>query len=263
MSRRDKYRQRFRRVWLAQHARMEAGFAKGLRAAYKRLAADLGEKLAETRDLAQAFDLEAWQDALDQTGRLWLARAAVAGAGLELSQVDRSTKALEVLSDGALMDIPADVLSAIDAGLEQQLTQPFWRGLALRDRQRIADELSARIEAGDDWQTILRAVDRVVQNADRAARIARTETTGALNAGHAAARDDLIREGFVAGSEWLSSGDNYVRDSHVEVNGQVVGAGELFNVGGNLAPYPGHWSLPASERIGCRCLTVASGTFAD
>ena len=53
--------------------------------------------------------------------------------------------------------------------------------------------------------------------------------------------------------------DNDTREDHVEANGQVVGPGAMFVVGGEEAPYPGHWSLSAQERINCRCTILGSG----
>ncbi len=29
-----------------------------------------------------------------------------------------------------------------------------------------------------------------------------------------------------------------------------------FSVGGSPAPYPGHWGLPAWQRINCRCTRI-------
>jgi hypothetical protein len=60
------------------------------------------------------------------------------------------------------------------------------------------------------------------------------------------------------GREWLALLDNDTRPDHVDANGQVVGPGELFEVGGEEAPYPGHWSLSVEERVNCRCTILAA-----
>ncbi|NOY41585.1 MAG: hypothetical protein GXP26_07110 [Planctomycetes bacterium] len=88
-------------------------------------------------------------------------------------------------------------------------------------------------------------------------KIARTETTGALNAGHEAAREDLYAAGLIVGKKWLTIGDDDVRASHVALSGSVAAPRQDFSVGGSLAPYPGHWSLPAGQRIFCRCTTAS------
>ena len=101
-------------------------------------------------------------------------------------------------------------------------------------------------------------------NRHRAAKIARTETTGALNAGHHATRQMLAEQGVVVGSEWLTIGDIDVRGnrpkdefSHVIMHEVKVKIGKDFNVSGEKAPYPGHHSLSAGNRIFCRCLLVS------
>jgi hypothetical protein len=52
--------------------------------------------------------------------------------------------------------------------------------------------------------------------------------------------------------------DRDTRQAHVNLNGTQVGATEDFDVDGAKAPYPGHASLPAEQRVNCRCTTVAA-----
>ncbi len=91
----------------------------------------------------------------------------------------------------------------------------------------------------------------------RAKKIARTETTMGLNAGHEAEREELVAEGLVSGKQWLTIGDSDVRAEHAALSGNVVAPRADFSVGGSLAPYPGHWGLPAGQRINCRCTTIS------
>ena len=76
--------------------------------------------------------------------------------------------------------------------------------------------------------------------------IARTESTGALNAGHEAAREERYEEGLITGREWLTICDRHVRSAHQTLHGVQAGPKELLDVGGTLAPCPGQWSLPVS-----------------
>ena len=87
----------------------------------------------------------------------------------------------------------------------------------------------------------------------RAQRIARTETSAALNAGHQVQVDMLEAEGLPVVKTWTSVGDTGVRDSHAFMDGQQVRGQENFDVNGHLVPYPAHWMLPAQERVRCRC----------
>ncbi len=95
----------------------------------------------------------------------------------------------------------------------------------------------------------------------RSQRIARTEVTGAANAGHEAAREDLYASGLVTAKQWLTIGDEDVRSDHVLLHNVTAGPREDFSVGGTDAPYPGWWGLPARQRVFCRCTTA--GVLAD
>ncbi|MEE9602873.1 MAG: phage minor head protein [Thermoguttaceae bacterium] len=87
----------------------------------------------------------------------------------------------------------------------------------------------------------------------RAQRIARTETSAALNAGQQVQVDVLEAAGLVIVKTWTSVGDADVRESHAAKNGHQVRGKENFELSGHLIPYPAHWSLPAQERVRCRC----------
>ncbi len=86
----------------------------------------------------------------------------------------------------------------------------------------------------------------------RAKRIARTETTGTMNAGQAAVLNDLADQGGPAGEQWLAVMDEDTRDSHAELNGKHVGPSR------SPARIRVILGLPADERINCRCTIVLS-----
>lgn len=86
----------------------------------------------------------------------------------------------------------------------------------------------------------------------RAERIARTESTGAYNAG---AQTALLEEG--AGAKmWLATGDARTRMSHLLASGECVPTSEPFVVGGVTMMMPGDPSAPAEEVINCRCTII-------
>ncbi|WP_425398548.1 phage minor head protein [Aeoliella sp.] len=91
----------------------------------------------------------------------------------------------------------------------------------------------------------------------RALRISRTETSSAMNSGHDSVYQQLEQDGSIRGKHWLAIADDDVRHTHIDNDGVVVRAAESFQVGGFSAPWPGHWSLPAQERVHCRCTTIA------
>lgn len=83
--------------------------------------------------------------------------------------------------------------------------------------------------------------------ADRAARTAATGSSarGAVSS---------IRDAGAPGKQWLVADDLRTRDSHDDIDGQVVPVGGKFTTGkGNQAWWPGDPRLPPSDFINCRC----------
>jgi hypothetical protein len=168
--------------------------------------------------------------------------------------------------DPIRIEIPKPVLARIRDALADLESQPYWETIQETTKHRLTEIVKQGIEDGDPLRVIAKRIEEKLGGEGakyRALLIARTETTGALNAGHHAAREQLIADKLVTGSEWLALEDGDTRETHVELNGTTVGEGEEFSVGGEPAPYPGWWGLSAAERANCRCTTVAAGTFAD
>ena len=95
---------------------------------------------------------------------------------------------------------------------------------------------------------IRRTSDIISQS--RALTIARTETSGAANAATINAADALDIEVV---REWVAVEDGRTRPTHAAADGQQVGRGESFQVGGASLSQPGDPSGPAGEIINCRC----------
>lgn len=90
-------------------------------------------------------------------------------------------------------------------------------------------------------------------NRARGLVIARTETTRAANKGAAlgAASAD-----YITVKEWLAVMDKNTRHTHMIANGQQVDNDADFEVGSELAQYPGDPRLSARETIQCRCTVL-------
>lgn len=85
----------------------------------------------------------------------------------------------------------------------------------------------------------------------QAERVARTETVGGANKGSLSSYRDASG---VEGKRWLATDGPRTRESHNQCDNQEQPIGEPFVTGaGNRAQYPGAFSLPASDRIHCRC----------
>ena len=123
---------------------------------------------------------------------------------------------------------------------------------------RIPDETLQRIQ--DERAEARKHIDRVESTwQTRSERIARTETTGAYNAGSVQAAHD---EG--AGVKiWLATGDDRTRDEHLEASGQCVPVDDDFTVGGEPINMPADPSGSPELTINCRCTMVFAPSCED
>jgi len=88
----------------------------------------------------------------------------------------------------------------------------------------------------------------------RSERVARTEMTVAQGQGSLQA----FKQADVPGKRWYTALDERVRDSHMEIHGQIRALSEQFQVGGDSMDGPGQGSDPA-ENINCRCVLIPEG----
>lgn len=249
-------------VWLKQHGKLERLTLKSVRSFLNAQSASIVSAVEDAGDAllsinpTELFDPRAWDVKLIQAVDTDLLRAAYTGASDEL----REHKPKKRISDFDI-DLPSQIAASVQQTLDDILAQPYWKDINSRSLRMLSDGLNAGITAGENLDQLQQRIQTLFgAKADRrrAERIARTEVTGALNSGHHAVQNELILDGVISWQEWLSIMDRDVRKTHERLNLVKIGAGEQFNVGGYLAPYPGHHSLPAKERVMCRCTTVGA-----
>ena len=175
----------------------------------------------------------------------------------------------------AFVEEPAAVSREVYEGVSQsvasQLSQPYWSGINETTRDWMFDTLGRALGDPDgapqgafNRQKFVRELTAQLgeKNQKRAKTIARTEMTTAMNAGHQVAMEKVadIGGGLIEGKEWLATVDDDTRLTHAEAGGQIVGIKEPFSVAGYDAMYPGDISLPAEERVNCRCSSVTAFT---
>jgi uncharacterized protein with gpF-like domain len=114
----------------------------------------------------------------------------------------------------------------------------------LQDQRADAVQRIDRVES--TWQT-------------RSERIARTESTGAYNAG--ALDAGIVEEAGV--KVWMATGDDRTRDDHLAAHGECVPMSDRFDVGGTLLEMPGDPSGPPEQVINCRCTIVFARSCGD
>lgn len=87
---------------------------------------------------------------------------------------------------------------------------------------------------------------------DRALFNAENTANDALNYGDF---QDAIAAGYTR-KKWVTERDNKVRDTHRQVEGEIIGIDEYFLVGGSLMRFPKDyelaWDAP-EETVNCRC----------
>lgn len=94
-----------------------------------------------------------------------------------------------------------------------------------------------------------------VQEASSALRYARTAMTGAENAGRVDGFKRAESLGIKMGQQWLATPDGLTRDSHRDLDGEIVEVGGTFS---NGCKYPGDPGGPPEEVWNCRCTIVAA-----
>jgi len=116
---------------------------------------------------------------------------------------------------------------------------------------RLARVLSQGVANGDGYSKMAKDIKAVFQVAkgSRAATIARTEVARASNFGS----KEGYRQLGVEQKEWQATIDEFLRDSHADLDGTVVDIDDDFvTASGASADYPGNFGLP-EEDINCRC----------
>ncbi len=123
-------------------------------------------------------------------------------------------------------------------------------------RKKITSAITQSVLVGDSVPAASRRLRSVVDMDERAAtRAARTALTGAENAGRVSSYDRARGMGIDVRARWMATLDSRTRDSHRQLDGEVVGDDGKFS---NGLRYPGDPEGPAAEVWNCRCTLVAS-----
>lgn len=131
----------------------------------------------------------------------------------------------------------------LDAAIEVWNSTQIAEGSDLRVSSAFLSELSASLE-----QT---SAPSVPPDEVQVRRIANWVAIYAINASTMAAASAV--EGELVLLEWVTMGDEDVRDLHVPLNGVQVPVGEHFEVGESELRYPGEPIGPPEVWINCRC----------
>lgn len=174
---------------------------------------------------------------------------------------------------GIITELPESLKQSIARGLGESFSQDYWQKIAETTGGE-ADEIIRRgLEEGQSIRDIARQIrESLIEGGEgerradiRAYNIARTESANALNSGRRAAIDDFyeqVGEDLPIKTVWLSVLGNTTRPEHAELDGVPADKNGMWNLAGYEVPWPGHWSLPPSQRCNCFPMgTLVSGDF--
>jgi hypothetical protein len=254
--------------WIKTHTAAERSFGKALHKYFSeqadRIADAIGENfpgaLPSPEQVPLIFDANAEHEKLRPIVRRNLAGLLLTGAHAEAQALQRRREGKAYEDELSDLELPPETLAGIRRALDELEQQPYWRGIQDETETNLRGIIEQAIEdkaSNYKLGMLIREHLGGMPANKRAQKIARTETTGAMNAGHMAYAESLIDEGIVSAKEWSAIGDDDCRDSHAALSGTVVPARSNFIVGSSPAPHPGHWSLPARERINCRCVVLS------
>jgi uncharacterized protein with gpF-like domain len=252
------------RAWLKQHAASEKSFARSLERFFREQAYRVADAIAENFPDNFSVDQVPLIFRPDDEHKLFmpvvkrsLSGLMVIGARAELQAAERAAKAFDPGEDIVWHDLPAETRQAIIAALDETAEQPYWLAIQQETERNLIELVEVGFSEGlSSYQISVKIREALGDRSKvRSKAIARTESTGALNAGHQAAMQSL--GSAVEGKKWLAIDDKDLRPTHAAANGQTAAVNGDFNIGGFDAPYPGHFSLPAAERVNCRCVVLS------
>lgn len=167
---------------------------------------------------------------------------------------------------GFATEYPDWMKRSIKNRLEESFAQPYWKKINDSSLVDVGKFLDKGLKEG--WSIARMA--REIRGAAgpgfeyykrRAENIARTESGNALNGARSAGFDEFKEEAGEAGQYvvkvWLSVLSDATRDAHADLDGVEADENGEWNLNGIMIPWPGHYSLPASDRCQCMCTTVS------
>jgi hypothetical protein len=117
----------------------------------------------------------------------------------------------------------------------------------------INTQMTQSIMSGESLKKTAKRLNTIMNgNFKAAVKNARTMSTYAQNKGRVDALNDIQKDNddIVCTKEWLATGDNHTRESHLEISGEEVLANEPFS---NGLMEPGDPDGDPAEVYNCRC----------
>lgn len=157
----------------------------------------------------------------------------------------------ELLYIFALIDVMSEHESIDEAFLVAVLYEEYLKAIVNIDADSYITSY-VNTFAQDFINTTVKHMDEAYYTSDdRATYVAENEANSIENYGD---YTDAAAAGYTK-KKWVTMHDAYVRDTHSEAEGEIVGINEPFVVGDSLLMFPKDTSLgaDASEIVNCRC----------
>lgn len=176
--------------------------------------------------------------------------------GIEAGKFLENTTAslTKIIMESIDKDVAFNVLSKRTTDWIESWSKELAEIMQLNTHKAIESQLIEAINAGESIaQAELRLKDLPQFDRNRARATARTEI---LTASSQANWESFMQSPSVIGKKWKHSGAKKIkpRETHVAMDGTVVGVDELFLVDGEFGMYPRDTTFSAKNRVNCGCV---------
>ena len=168
-------------------------------------------------------------------------------------------KAIESSMQQVASVVPvAMTFQAVDVdGMATKQIASMVQNITTSTRTRINAKLVKMIQEEASLSELQAAIQSISKDysftAARALTIARTETTSALSGGRQVAMEQAVDLGVEMQKEWITAGDEVVRDAHAALGSSgPIPVSAPFVADGSEAMQPGQFGVAALD-INCRC----------
>ena len=256
-------RLRIWRNWVGSWAGIEREYRESMRKYFLRQQRILTDKLkkafaefksvkAATDDIVArvVFDLKTENSKIKVINQVFFEKASELGIRQSLSELSGLT--------GDALDEAAERVK-LSPRIKGKLVISSHKvtGINRTTQDIIANQLSEGLESGEGLSELTSRIKQTLgSNRQRALRIARTQTAGAVGTG----RHEGMRHAGTELKSWITSGDSQVRDAHTQAGIRYAAGIPLdvpFDVAGEMLMYPGDPAGSAANIINCRCLEIA------
>lgn len=123
------------------------------------------------------------------------------------------------------------------------------------NNSKVNNAVTQSIIQGESFEDLTKRLTHSLEAGNRSTMMtfARTAMTGAQNAGRIEAMHDAEDMGIKVQKRWIATLDSRTRDTHAELDGQVVDVDEPFTVDGMEIMFPGDPNADPALVYNCRC----------